>query len=699
MQVGTTVNHQFVLEARAGEGGVGEVWRAKDRVSGEVVAIKFVKPEVLAQDPGFAERFVLSGSAIGKIQHKGLTKIRAVGGGAPEHPPYVVTEWLEGELLSEVIARGKPGEHLGSVRAVIDACAALHAARVVHRDLKPQNVMVLPEGGIKLFDFDFALSLDQRPATVERISTPLYSSPEQCHDAGQVDARADVYSLGVMLFSAFEGRPPTEAESLSHPPSAARGYQALVALCLAEDPADRPADAQVLGVALRKAVDAHESITTVDLSDTKRTRPTPPQVPHPGAATSVAEPPARRRGLVATLVLVAGFAAGGIAWFSNPGGDGLNGGGGIDGGTPAPPAPPTVPAPTVRVLVPSEMGFPVQLRVDDGEPFSPDPGVEPVDAGGGDQGWSIPPLAQGPHRVQLLRTADGLVLSEVEVTGSHAGVAATIVFPPHCPDGMRYVPGGTFQMGAAEPDVDGGEQPSHAVELSAFCIDRYETTVRSYQRCVDDHTCEARTTSQAESLTAAQARADSTHCNLASDDRDEHPVNCVSWRDARAFCGHRQADLPTEAQWEFAARGTDDRLYPWGSELPDQTRGNYCDAGCVAARMAPEGVSESMFPGTDGWAHTAPVGRFPAGRSPFGVDDLGGNVWEWVRDLYRDYQPSAAPLRDPVDDSGEGNYRVTRGGSAFSADANYVRAITRSGGLPDDRRISAGFRCASVPLR
>lgn len=698
MQVGTTVNHQFVLEARAGEGGVGEVWRAKDRVSGEVVAIKFVKPEVLAQDPGFAERFVLSGSAIGKITHKGLTQIRAVGGGGPEHPPYVVTEWLEGELLSEVIARGKPGEHLASVEAVIDACAALHTAGVVHRDLKPQNVMVLPGGGgIKLFDFDFALSLDERPATVERISTPLYSSPEQCHDAGQVDARADVYSLGVMLFSAFEGRPPTEADRLSHPPSAPPDFQALVARCVADDPADRPADAEALGKALKapkNEVKARESITTVDLSATTQKRPPPPQVSHPVAATPAGEPSAGRRALVAMLVLVAGGAAGAIAWFST---DDFDVPGHADAGTPAPPAPPT------RVLVPSEMGFPVLLRVDDGEPFSPAGGGESVDAGAGDPGWSIPPLPTGPHRVQLLRAADRLVLDEVEVTSSHAGGGAPIVFPPHCPDGMRYVPGGTFQMGAAEPNEEAGEQPSHPVELSAFCIDRYETTVRGYQRCVDERVCEARMTSQAEGLTAAEERADSAHCNLAVGDRDEHPVNCVSWSDAKAFCGHRQADLPTEAQWEFAARGTDGRPYPWGSELPDHTRGNYCDARCVAARMAPQGVSEPMFSGTDGWAHTAPVGRFPAGQSPFGVDDLGGNVWEWVRDIYRDYQPSDAPLRDPTDD-GNGDrdaaaYRVTRGGSAFSADANYVRATTRSGGLPGDRRISAGFRCASDPLR
>jgi len=240
-----------------------------------------------------------------------------------------------------------------------------------------------------------------------------------------------------------------------------------------------------------------------------------------------------------------------------------------------------------------------------------------------------------------------------------------------------------------EPD----EQPVHEVTLSAYCIDRTEVTVKAHASCVDAGVCTvAPGTVNWRGYSPGYVKRYSRFCNR--EDRPDHPINCIDWDQAVAYCKWTGGRLPTEAEWEYAARGTDGRLYPWGNEAPTATKLNACGAECAAVVNRDLGgrLNLAKFDVSDGYETTAPVGSFPDGASPFGVLDMAGNVWEWTADWFGPYSGVAATNPQSVKTS---TVRVQRGGGwniGFAAD--YLRAAYRMGGEPSDRLVYVGFRCA-----
>jgi len=211
------------------------------------------------------------------------------------------------------------------------------------------------------------------------------------------------------------------------------------------------------------------------------------------------------------------------------------------------------------------------------------------------------------------------------------------------------VPSGNFAMGERLGDRD--EKPVHQVHVDAFYMDVYPITQGQFQRFVRE---------TGYRLGQWEARPDS----------DDHPVVEVSWEDAVNYCQWAGKRLPTEAEWEKAARGTDGRTYPWGEDF-DPGR------ACVLGR------------GFDG---TAPVGNFTDGASPYGLHDMAGNVWEWAADYYAEDYYNWCPLKNPYGpDSGEHN--VLRGG-AWICHRRYLRCAKREHQTPEYRSRFAGFRCA-----
>jgi len=292
------------------------------------------------------------------------------------------------------------------------------------------------------------------------------------------------------------------------------------------------------------------------------------------------------------------------------------------------------------------------------------------------------PTSATQGNVNLLSQASPTVTSQPQETLAPA-ITETSVPAPAIPalgigstmtsdkDGMilLYVPAGKFIMGNhaedafavcsgirsdCQLDAFADEAPPHEVDLPAFWIDQTEVTNKMYAGCVLDGKC--------------SQPSDTSH--FASSNYANHPVVYVSWNDAKSYCDWRGLRLPTEAEWEKAAGGTDQRVFPWGNDLPSNNLAN--------------------FNGQVG--DTTEVGRYPGGVSPYGALDMAGNVWEWVADWYDETYYQKSPSSNPLGpDSGE--WRVYRGGSWYNF-PDVVRSAVRGAEPPNTFKNSIGFRCA-----
>ncbi|MGI9303441.1 MAG: formylglycine-generating enzyme family protein [Gammaproteobacteria bacterium] len=256
---------------------------------------------------------------------------------------------------------------------------------------------------------------------------------------------------------------------------------------------------------------------------------------------------------------------------------------------------------------------------------------------------------------------------------------------------MIRIPAGELLMGTN--DGEAAEAPPHKVTLSSFLIDRFEVTNAAFETFVQatGHVTDAERNDKGwhwEGEWATVAGADWRHPRGPESTIDalaEHPVVQVSWNDARAFCAWRNKRLPTEAQWERAARGGGDRRYAWGNALPaiaETYRASYGADECCAPDEA------------DGYRYTAPSGSFPGGASPFGVEDITGNVWEWVEDSFDPAYYQSSPQADPVN-TAQTKRKVIRGGG-WGNNPWGLRATLRHANPPDVGLSMVGFRCARI---
>jgi eukaryotic-like serine/threonine-protein kinase len=187
-------------------------------------------------------------------------------------------------------------------------------------------------------------------------------------------------------------------------------------------------------------------------------------------------------------------------------------------------------------------------------------------------------------------------------------------------------------------------------------------------------------------------------CNARREGRGEHPANCIDWSMADNFCrtqGGRLADggarLPTEAEWEFAARGSGQKAFPWGDEPPDGTRLNACGSECEAWFVEHKLTTRTLYTVDDGFAGTAPVGSFPKGATREGLVDMAGNVWEWTGDWYGPYTSDAVTNPRGAE---AGTERVVRGGSFNGSMGAWAKPAYRWKTTPDVYNHAIGFRCA-----
>ena len=692
--VGTTIAAKYAIESVVGQGGFATVFRAQHILWKRPVAVKvFTALGAVAEDQRqqLLDDFVQEGALLADLSEKSTAIVQARDIGMlvtakGESVPYMVLEWLDGKPLEDLLAEehssNAPLRSLEQAVRLLDpvaeALALAHKKGIAHRDVKPANIFVLAEGeggataGVKLLDFGIAkvvqdvqkMGFGQTAGHITSF-TPLYGAPEQFNRAhGSTGPWTDVFALALVVAEVVSGKEPMSGDQLmqlafaaadpdKRPTPRSLGVQtsdeieAIFLKAVAVKPDDRYANCADFWNALRTKVigDRLSSIGSDRMSIVGLAAAPVSET----SATLVAEP--KEMPLGADPSAPSAVAATALA--------------------PAPPAATKSRTPVIAgvVLATALLAGVVVIALRAGGPTASDPrqkGATP----------SASPAA----------------------TPSES--APVVAVTKACPAGMIPIPGGEFFMGSDEKDALDTEKPTHRVKLMPYCMDELEVTVAQYKECSDRGACRrAGKENVWPGISDAQRNIYDPLCNISEPEaKAKHPINCVDWNQAREACEARGARLPAEAEWEFAARGPDGRSYPWGDEPPSATLLNACGKECVAWQKKhkdPDNVPALMYEEDDGFVNTAPVGSFPKGKSRYGLQDVVGNVWEWVADYYAPYDPATASstVAEPKGPA-TGKDRVIRGVAWNGAQPSWVRPSFRFHVAPTARSYGFGFRCA-----
>jgi formylglycine-generating enzyme required for sulfatase activity len=651
---GTRINKRYVLEASIGEGTFGEVWKASDgNLPGVVVAVKLLKREFLDRQDA-VDRFNRESLALAALEHPNV--VRVLERGEWDGGWYFVMELVKGESLEAWLkAHTEAGTlpALDEVREIFDQiCAgveAVHDVRapdpIVHRDLKPANIMVarVRKGSraTKVLDFGLArLGAHQRTKSGFQDGTLTYMSPEQgTGEASEVGPWSDVFSLGVILVEMLSLQQlvggkrlwwavamVTQVDLEKHLQGVRSDVPAAVvevaAKALAGAVPERFADAGAMREALKGAWASSPAPTTTSLPPSPQIQPARNSVPAP-------EPQPRATAAARTDYLTELTQK-------------------INAPLREPATPPNQLAPAVktgtlanpklRYIALGAVGILGVVGTALGGAFNPKPNLPTLVIPNGSTSTPVPSASVIPSVVPS---------------------APTSALPPGgCPDGMVSIARGTFQMGSKAGEGDTDEQPQHPETVEAFCLDETEVTVAAYRACVYK--------GKSKFLTPATGG----YCNWGVANREDHPINCVDWEQAKAYCEAESKRLPTEKEWEYAARGVELRTYPWGS-LPRPSN-----------QICWDGDGSDL--GRGNRFATCKVGAYKRGDTPLGVHDMAGNVSEWTADLYCPYE--AANCAEAA--------RVIRGGGWFTGTTANMRGAVRFRVAPSLRDDYLGFRCA-----
>jgi len=642
--------NQYVLMDKIGEGGMGEVYRAWHRPMDRIVALKLIRPERL-DNPDAIGRFRREIQAAASLSHENV--VMAYDADEADGRNFFVMEYVDGRNLWDIVqSSGRL-----SVRRACDLIrqAALglqhaHERGMVHRDIKPNNLLVNGVQSLKILDMGLARrttpsanaeTVDQLTRDGMAVGTPDFIAPEQARDASSADIRADIYSLGATLYYLLTAQPPFPGGSatekmLRHSvdpipdPSRLRPdippyLAAIVAKMMAKSPKDRfeiP-----MQVAEKLAVFSIDPAAAASGILRRAPRAEEPLSDFTDPFVAVPAPKHRSQGQSTTEI-------------------------------------PNVPADLAPPRPAAQAPAPGPLR--GGDTFGFDTDLPPTI-----QEWVRP---SGPMNSFLLPLVGGTVVLLLVGVGlffaggsgdkkkAESALAPSLKFRANIR--VMLIPPGKFLMGS--PDDETGrspnEGPRHEVEIaSAFYMGQTEVTQNQYATVVGRTPFEFRNQREAKDL----------------------PAEKVSWRDATAMCDKLNGDpestrpkgmvwrLPTEAEWEYACRAGSNTPYAGGSVLSPESFA-YADSVLLSPRKAN-----------------------PAAVNAFKLTEMHGNVWEWCSDIYAPEWYATSPGKNPTGPK-NGKQRVLRGG-AWNVSDNECRSAYRRGESMDVADGSVGFRLVLGP--
>lgn len=712
----------YLLLDPLGQGGMGRVYKARHRRMDRVVAIKMVLAKA-ARSPDAIARFQREARAAARLSHPNIAA--AYDADEARGIPFLVMEYVDGPDLASLVAEQGPLSVTTAVDHVLQAARGLeyaHRQGVIHRDVKPRNLLVDREGTVKIMDLGLArveglsgAAADGLTRTGQVMGTLDYLSPEQALDARCVDARTDIYSLGCTLYFLLVGKAPYEADTptkrmLAHRnqpvpslrsarPDVPEALEELFQRMLAKAPADRPQSMSEVIAALEDVPGVQASPAPVPpVSVATRSETIGFDDPHIGTSSEHLErfPPgadeagqrpahgfrkaavwgekvnrltARRR-IAFAAVLILSLLSALVGWLMMPR---------TRDGVPTPEI--DDPEGTTKVL--SEQG-----KVETEQPAAkvekpPVPEAPPTRATS-----NPPPLAVAPF--------DGVQAREhqqawAKYLGVPLGITDSIGIT------LALIPPGEFMMGSP-PETRGSadEMPAHTVRITRpLWMGIHEVTVEQFRGFVQASGYQVdaeRVPSNVVGFDLGSGRdARNPKCNWQQPgipQTDRHPVCCISWNDAVAFCRwvsekeNATYRLPSEAAWEYACRAGTQSLF---------FHDNDWDTLHTLANVADATLKERYpnWPGTiagrDEFVFTSPVGSFYA--NAFGLFDTVGNVAEYCQDWYAGDYFARSPRDDPPGPE-SGSRRVARG-----ADWHTVARIANRYFVPPDRsQHTAGFR-------
>ena len=661
---------------------MGRVYRAFDTRLQYPVAFKIVDPAYRSK-PDYFMRFEREAKAIETLEHVNIVQLyhyRETDGVL-----YMALQYVEGTDLHALMLQHRQARTWMNVQDILhiisEICSALdhmHEKGVIHRDLKPSNIMMTKQGHVVITDFGLAL-LAEIGTQGKIFGSPRYMAPEQVISSANATPQSDLYSVGVILYEMFTGETPFQAnepmemalQQMSEKPPVPSTLRpeitpeldAFMLKALAKEPKNRYQSGSALIEDLNRAIqklprsmsDRAAPASIPPLSEKRPSEESERQIPSSRPAGSK-KFPVSRWALIAGGLLLILLAVSWVFWGS--GNFGIK-----------PKLTPSSLNTTAQTPDQATATQSLQQAIDTSASASPA-------AVQSQQVTSPPTLRPSPTATSLPPTQPPTATPNIRT------IRTEDLMP------MMLVPAGTFWMGAAndDPNAEFDERPQHEVYLDAYYIDQYEVTVDQYAAFLNTkgkHTGSPCLSSSC-ALTKSELHGNShmeyngqTKTYRAESGFGNYPMNSVTWFGAEAYCEWIEGRLPTESEWEFAARGPDERVYPWGNEAPDETR--------------------AIF-NQEGFSSLKAVDALPDGASYFGLLNMAGSLIEWVSDTYvEDFYAtltgkSINPLGPP---SRYRTPRVLRGGS-WQDTAIDLRVSARRGVEPLTFKlfgIDVGFRC------